>query len=69
MVMEVIARPAARLLYTCAVTVGMSVEMDMDIRLVINMYRKVEIHSAAIERQKYTVLNGQILSNTILPVE
>ena len=69
MVMEVIARPAARLLYTCAVTVGMSVEMDMDMQLVINMYRKVEIHSAAIECQKYTVLNGQILSNTILPVE
>ena len=46
---------------------GMSVEMDM--QLVINMYRKVEIHSAAIERQKYTVLNGQILSNKILSVE
>ena len=60
MVMDVTARPAARLLYTFAVTMGMSVVMDMDMQLVINMYRKVEMHSAAIERQKFTVLNDKI---------
>ena len=60
MVMDVTARPAARLLYTFAVTMGMSLVMDMDMQLVINMYRKVEIHSAAIECQKCIVLNGKI---------
>ena len=57
-VMEVMARPATRLQYTWAVAEDMSGEVDtvMDMQLVISMYRKVEIHSAAIDRQKESVL-------------